>query len=161
MEYHPQRFHAIIQRCKCRESSITASIFKSGRPVLTGRTSPDACRKAAIRICRCINHATYKDLTSTRLKRFAVYQNKIQNVVCSLRCPHQLAIEKMYNDYCIRPQQFNLSGWKAKMVYRPTSFTSLRVMYNGGTQNIALLIFINGHVTLSGLKNVEDSQLFA
>ena len=32
-EYHPQRFHAIIQRCKCRESSITASIFKSGRGI--------------------------------------------------------------------------------------------------------------------------------
>ena len=159
-EYHPQRFHAIIQRCKCRESSITASIFKSRRLVLTGGTSPDACRKAAIRICRRINHATYKDLTTTHLKRFAVYPFKIQNVVCAFRCPHQLAIEKMYNDYCIRPQQFNLSGWKTKMVYRPTSFTALRVTYRNSNKNIALMLFVNGHVTLSGLKNIEDSQIF-
>ena len=159
-EYHPQRFHAIIQRWKYREYSITASIFKSGRVVLTGGTSPDACRKAAIRICRRINHAAYKDLKTTRLKRFAVYYFKIQNVVCAFTCPHQLAIEKMYKDYCIRPQQFNLSGWKAKMVYRPTGFTALRVMYRNDNQNIALMIFINGHVTLSGLKNLEDSRIF-
>ena len=159
-EYHPQRFHAIIQRCKSRESSITASIFKSGRVVLTGETSPDACRKAALRICRRINHAVYKDLTATRLKRFAVYHFNIQNVVCAFKCPHQLAIEKMYKDYCIRPQQFNLSGWKTKMVYRPTSFTALRVTYRNSNKNIALMLFVNGHVTLSGLKNIEDSQIF-
>ena len=86
---------------------------------------------------------------------------QIQNVVCAFKCPHQLAIEKMYEDYCRWPHQFNLSGKKAKMVYRPTSFAALRIMYNNGTQNIALMIFINGHVTLSGLKNIDDSRIFA
>ena len=160
-EYHPERFHAIIQRCKSRESSITASIFKSGRVVLTGGTSPDTCRKAALRVCRRINHAVYKDLTATRLKRFAVYHFKIQNVVCAFKCPHQLAIEKMYDDYCRGSQRFNLAGKVAKMVYRPTSFAALRLMFRNGNQKMALMIFINGHVTLSGLKNMEDSRLFA
>ena len=160
-EYHPQRFHAIIQRCKCRQSSITASIFKSGRVVLTGGTSPDACRKAALRICRRINHAVYKDLTATRLKRFAVHHFKIQNVVCTFKCSHQLAIEKMHDDYCRGSQRFNLAGKNAKMVYRPTSFAALRLMFRNGNQKMALMLFINGHVTLSGLKNMEDSRLFA
>ena len=160
-EYHPQRFHAIIQRSKFRESSITASIFKSGRVVLTGGTSPDACRKTALRICRRINHAVYKDLTATRLKRFAVYRFRLQNVVCAFKCEHQLAIEKMYEDYCRWPHQFNLSSKKAKMVYRPTSFAAIRIMYRHGSQNLALMLFINGHVTLSGLKNIDDSRIFA
>ena len=157
----PQRFHAIIQRYRCGESSITASIFKSGRVVLTGGTSPEACRKAALRICRRINHAAYKDLTTTRLKRFAVFHFKIQNVVCAFKCSHQLAIEKMYADYCRCPQKFNLDSKNVKMVYRPTSFTALRLMYRNGNQKIALMIFINGHVTLSGLNTEHDSRLFA
>lgn len=161
-EYQPQRFHAIIQRCKCRDASITASIFKSGCVVLTGGRSPDACRKAALRICRRINHAVYRDLTSTRLKRFACYRFKIENVVCAFKCTHQLAIEKLYEDYCKGPpQQFDFAGMQAKMIYRPTSFTALRLSYKSGTQKIALMLFTNGNVTLSGLKNEQDSQLFA
>ena len=160
-EYEPKRFHAIIQRCKWRDSSITASIFKTGRVVLTGGTSPAGCRKGAIRVCRRINHAVYKDLTKTRLRRFAVYRFKIQNVVCAFKCPHLLAIEKMYEDYCRWPHQFNLDGKKAKMIYRPTSFTALRLVYNKGNQNIALMLFINGHITISGLKNSDDSHLFS
>ena len=67
----------------------------------------------------------------------------------------------MYEDYYRWPHQFNLDGKKAKMIYRPTSFTALRLVYNKGNQNIALMLFINGHITISGLKNSDDSHLFA
>ena len=140
-EYQPQRFHAIIQRCKCRDASITASIFKSGCVVLTGGRSPDVCRKAALRICRRINHAVYRDLTSTRLKHFACYRFKIENVVCAFKCEHQLAIEKMHEDYYKEPpQQFDCAGMQAKMIYRPTSFTPLRLSYkNALTQSLCII----------------------
>ena len=50
---------------------------------------------------------------------------------------------------------------QAKMIYRPTSFTALRLSYKNETQKIALMLFINGNVTLSGLKREQDSRLFA
>lgn len=163
-EYDPQRFHAIIQRCKCQDSSsITALIFKSGRVVLTGGRTPRECQKAAIRICHRINYSVYKDLTTTRLRHFSVYRFKIENVVCAFKCPHRLSISKMYEDYCRSPNQFNFEEMKAKMIYRPTHFTALRLLYKNSNRNlnIALMLFINGNVTLSGLKNLDDSRLFA
>ena len=65
---------------------------------------------------------------------FACYRFKIENVVCAFKCTHQLAIEKLYEDYCKGPpQQFDFSGMQAKMIYRPTSFTALRLSYKSGT----------------------------
>ena len=159
-EYHPQRFHAIIQRCKCRESSITASIFKSGRGIdwwNFGCWMSKSCFTCMSSHQPCSLQGFIENTTQT-LRSLSL---QIQNVVCAFKCPHQVAIEKMYEDYCRGPHQFNLSGKKAKMVYRPTSFAALRIMFRNGNQNIALMIFINGHVTLSGLKNIDDSRIFA
>lgn len=160
-EYNPHKFHAIVQRCQLKNSSITALIFKSGRVVLTGGTTPEECRKGALRVCRRVNHAVYKDLKETRLRAFAVYHFKIQNMACAFKCKHQLALEKMYDDYIKNSHHFNISGWKAKMTYRPTSFTAVRLNYQLQNKKIALMIFINGNVTLSGFKKEEDSLLFA
>lgn len=164
-EYNPKRFHAIIQRCRLKDgASVTALVFRTGRIVMTGGTTQKQCQTAALRISRRINQACYGDLKhETRLKPFAVYRFQIDNVACAFKCSHQLAIEKMYEDYCHRPQQFHLDSWKAQMTYRPITFTGIRIKFEKKQVKgrVALMLFINGNVTLSGLKNVEESRLFA
>lgn len=110
-----------------------------------------------MKICRQINHACYSDLKQTNLKPFAVYRFKVRNIVCAFKCSNRLAIEKMYADYCEWPHQFRRNGgWSAKMVYRPTTFSALRLLFQKGKQKIALMLFINGNVTLTGLKENEN-----
>lgn len=166
-EYNPFRFHAITQRCRLNRSqslasgtvSITANIFRSGRVVLTGGKTDEDCRSAALKICRRINHACYRDLKQTYLKPFAVYHYNVENIVCAFKCSFRLAIEMMYVDYCKCPQQFQLNeGWSAKMVYRPTTFSALRLVYQKGREKIALMIFINGNVTIAGLKKKNEND---
>lgn len=142
---------------------MTALIFRSGRVVLTGGTTSEQCQKAALRICRRINHACYNDLKGgpTRLKPFAVYRFRVENVVAAFKCPHRLGIERMYEDYCQHPLKINIQGRRATMVYRPSRFTAVRLLYKKGDEKLALMIFINGNVTLSGLKTKEDAEQFA
>lgn len=165
-EYNPKCFHAIIQRCRLKEgTSVTALVFRTGRVVMTGGAEQKQCQTAAMRICRRINQACYGDLKhETRLKPFAVYRFQIDNVACAFKCSHQLAIERLYENYCRRPQQFHLDSWKVQMTYRPTTFTGLRIKFEKKQhkkERVALMLFINGNVTLSGMKNVEESRLFA
>ena len=133
---------------------------------MIGGTSPKQCRKAALRICKRINQACYGDVLNkaTSLKPFAVYHFQINNVVCAFKSAHKLAIEQLYLDYCRRPREFNRDGWKVHMTYRPTSFTAVRIKFQRcetKKEKIALMIFINGNVTISGYKTEQASQFFA
>ena len=174
-EYNPSRFHAIIQRCRLTdrrsgaEVSITANTFHSGRVVLTGATSADHCRHAALKICRRINHAVYWDMKEEkRLRRFAVYRLRIENVVCAYKLPHRLGLENLDADWQRQPQKpFNIEGWNAqRVIYRPTTFSGLRLIFEkknatGEKGKLALMLFISGNVTISGMKDGEELKAFA
>ena len=138
--------------------------------VLTGATSADHCRHAALKICRRINHAVYWDLKEDRrLRRFAVYRLTIQNVVCAYKLPYRLGLEKLNEDLCRLQQQplITINGWKEeRMIYRPTTFSGARLIFEkneaaGRKAKLALMLFISGNVTISGMKDGEELKAFA
>ena len=137
--------------------------------VLTGATSADHCRHAALKICRRINHAVYWDLKEDRrLRRFAVYRLTIQNVVCAYKLPYRLWLEKLNEDrHRQRQQSITIDGWKEeRMIYRPTTFSGARLIFEkndaaGKKAKLALMLFISGNVTISGMKDGEEMKAFA
>lgn len=136
---------------------------------MTGGTTAEQCKSGALRLCRRINQACFSDLKpATRLKPFAVYKFRIDNLVCAFKCSHRLAIERLFGAYCrSQHRQFyrydDDAVWTVQMLYRPTTFTGVRVKFQRaeGKEKVALMLFINGNATLSGLKNFHDSQEFA
>uniref|UniRef100_A0A183CAP1 Late endosomal/lysosomal adaptor and MAPK and MTOR activator 5 n=1 Tax=Globodera pallida TaxID=36090 RepID=A0A183CAP1_GLOPA len=72
-EYNPRRFHAIIMRVRCRERTVSALVFRSGRVVLAGVPHPCLSKKMAERVRRRLQH--------TQSTQLCVEQLRVVNIV--------------------------------------------------------------------------------
>lgn len=179
-EYSPKKFHAIIQRIKIRTRpdneletsvpskkrsnlfrSLTALIFKSGRVVLTGGTTQEECKKAALRITRRINF-------SVKQTNFSLNNFRITNFVGLIITPYRINIEELYLYLLNIKREYRIK----KIIYEPIRFTGLRIRFKKIAANQqaekkekvwnspACLIFINGKIIVTGFVLLNDMIFF-
>jgi len=142
---------------------------------LTGAHAKNECRKAAIRICRRINHAVYGNSESKALKlrpEFYVHRFTIQNIVVTFRITCQLKLDVWYSEWNKSSKMFLESketkhpmNMKLKRItYAPEKFPGLRLHYttmNGKRKGIICLIFNNGKCVVTGFQSEENAEIFS
>jgi len=151
---------------------VTGLVFRSAKVVLTGAQTEEECKRAALRICRRINYAVYRNAETTKLNLpygFHVHNFKIENVVGTFQIPHQLKLNVLYNEWktannenVILLENLQLK----KIIYDPEHFPGLRMQYitdvdNAVRRRIMCMLFNNGKCIVTGSKCEAYAKKFS
>jgi TATA-box binding protein (TBP) (component of TFIID and TFIIIB) len=166
-EHNIRRFHAIIMRLRFNShggcattttpSSATVLIYRSARVVLTGAGCCDEdVRKVAKRACRRIAWALDQP------RRCRVTELSIKNLVGSARMPFRINAERSIQHH---RQHQRVGGHLHEMSlhYDATIFPALRCRikdHRFPSATATVLAFNNGKVIMTGLKTIEQMNLF-
>jgi transcription initiation factor TFIID TATA-box-binding protein len=132
-EYNPRKFQAIILRI--RDPNVTASIFHTGKIVITGAHSEISAKLAGRKVSRMIQKLGYDNI---RFSNFA-----LQNIVATADCRFPIRLESLS------------SGEHEEMCnYEPELFPGL--IYRMAAPKIVVLIFVSGKVVITGAKTRVD-----
>ena len=139
---------------------------------MTGAQTEEECKCAALRICRRINYAVYRNAETTRLNLpygFHVHNFKIENVVGTFQIPHQLKLDVMYSEWkaannnnAMLSENLQLK----KIIYDPEHFPGLRIQYLTNVDNTVLkkimyMLFNNGKCIVTGSKCESYARKFS
>lgn len=134
IEFNPKRFSAAVMRI--REPKATALVFRTGKLVITGAASRADGHLAGRKFARAIQKAL--DVQPKYL------DFKVQNLVASVSCGFLIRLEGIARAHTVFAQ------------YEPQLFPGL--VYRVMKPKVALLIFVNGKIVLTGAKTEEDMR---
>ncbi|KAK0641332.1 hypothetical protein B0T16DRAFT_461407 [Cercophora newfieldiana] len=130
VEYSRKKFHALIMRI--RDPKTTTLVFATGKMVITGAKSAELARLAGRKHARMIQKCGFQ----TKFMDF-----KVQNFVASCSTGFYVRLEGIVSRY---PDFAR---------YEPEIFPGL--VYKIAGANITMLVFTNGKVVITGVKEVD------
>jgi transcription initiation factor TFIID TATA-box-binding protein len=136
--YDRKRFAAITIRLA--NPHCTCLLFGSGKLVITGSTSFNACIIASHEVTRLLR-------SSSPYHRFEVISCSIQNIVAHVELPSQTTIDldKLYNVFC------------ECSTFQKTVFPGL--VLRPQQSPIVLLVFASGRIVCTGGRSYNDIYL--
>ena len=138
---------------------------------MTGAQTKEECKCAALRVCRRINYAVYRNAETTKLNLpygFHVHNFKVENVVGTFQIPHPLKLDVMYNEWKAANNNAILSEnlQLKKIIYNPEHFPGLRLQYltnvdDTERRRIMCMLFNNGKCIVTGNRCESYAREFS